>query len=225
MGRTTTREMLTEIRDTFGQLDPNVYSDSLLMRYVNEAYISDVCANFDLPELDAPLTHGTTANQAWIDLTAKDFLKINDVYRIADSYRLEPISRLNRTQLGGLYTTQVGPPEKWWVYWQASGFRPALGIWPTPDKVYSLQVDIRRRPPEMAIGDQTQLPEPFDAPIKYFAMSRVAARLRLMEEAQSFEKLATEKVMQAAGIDFYGSRMYRSVSGPSHFGTRDGGEQ
>lgn len=222
MGRMTTREILTEMRDTYGQLDPNVYSDSLLMRYVNEAYISDLCANFDLPELDAPLSVNTVASQSYVALTASDFLKVNEVYRTVDSYRLEPISRLNRTQLGGLYTTQVGPPEKWWLYWLPATSQPALGIWPTPDKVYALQVDIRRRPAELAIGDQTQLPETFDGAIRYFALGRLAARLRLMDESKVFADLATQKAMQAAGIDVYGSRMYRAVSGPSNFGTRDG---
>jgi hypothetical protein len=221
----TTREMLTEIRDTFGQLDPNVYSDSLLMRYINEAYISDICANFDLPELDAPLAVTTTASQAYVELAASNFLRVNEVYRIQDSYRMEPISRLNRTQLGGLFSTQVGPPEKWWLYWVTSPPLPGIGIWPTPDKAYQLQIDIRRRPNELAIGDQSDLPEPFDGAIRYFAMSRVAARLRLHDERQAYEQLAQEKAAQATGIDIYGSKMYRSVSGPSHFGSRGGGEE
>ncbi len=224
MGRITTKEILTEMRDTYGQLDPNVYSDALLMRYINAAYITDVCSNYELPELDSPSSQGTTALQPYIELHATPILRVNNVFRVEDSYVMEPINRLDRTRLGGLYTTQTGPPEKWWLHWVPSSSAPGLGIWPTPDKVYALSMDVRRRPTELAIGDQTTLLEIWDDVIKLFAMSRLATRLRLPDEAKGHFQLAAMMASQAGGTELYGSKMYRSVSGAGHYGTRGEGE-
>ena len=226
MGRMLASDIITEIRNTYGQLDTTTYPDADLLVYINTAYLSDVCAaQWNLPELDSPISVTAGSGVALCDLTQTDFIKINEVYRVADSYRMEgPVSRMDMVRLGGLYTTQTGPPEKWWPFWNATTKVPSLGIWPKTDKAYALQVDVRRRPAVLDTGDATDLAEVWDEAVKAFALSRMARRLRLLDEAQNHWQYAVALSSQAGGVESYGSTMYRSATGAQHYGSRPGGE-
>lgn len=225
MGRQTTAEMLDEARLIYGIPEDDTKRDAAtLMRWLNQSYIGDLCAAYAIPELEDYIAKNTAATNPTITFSgaSETFLRVIDVVRASDSHKLTRSSWTDYAEAGGfLTTTTIGEPERWFVATDESN--QILRIYPCPNAIYTLNIIVRIRPHELAIGEQTIIPEVWDEPIRAFFTCRVALSLRIFDEASAWRQYGTALANQALGLETYGTNVLKVPSGGRGM-NRTGGE-
>ena len=210
-GILTTTEMITDMRQNLGSPDTTVWSDAMLLRDINRAYISDICAvpGYNLPELLALQTVATVAATATVVCSGGDpYLMILNVIRASDSVVLPKMTGLDYANNAGHLTTTTGVAENWMEFGDET-----IRIYPFPVVAENLYLEVRLVPETLADGDVTVISPQWDEVLTAFAHSRLAMRLRLYDDANNWRALADQIAGRLSGLQPGVSELFRTVSG------------
>jgi len=210
-GVLTTTEILADMRQNLGNPDSTVWSDAMLLRDINRAYVSDICAfpQYYFPELLSTLSVTTVVGSTVVDCSGGDpYLKIEMVVRASDSVFLPKMSSLDFANNAGFLGTTIGTAENWQEFGTET-----LRIYPTPVVAESLNVEVRLSPAVLEDGDTTVIGPQWDEVLNAYAHSRFAMRLRLYDDANNWRTLADQIAGRLSGLQPGGSELFRTVSG------------
>lgn len=208
MARMTASDMITEIRDAIGS-PTETLSDTKLLRFINQTYLNDVCAKYDLPELDESTTITTSSGTADYELSVSNVGRIKEVTDTTNNLQLESISDYQYEQY-----TQSGTWSGQPVYWLISGVgtnsRMQMTLGPTPAGAYSVSIKYRKYPSELVTSPTATSPivnQAWDDVIIHGAISRAWRILGDLAKSEYFRKLSLDLGSEAARISIYPSQV------------------
>jgi hypothetical protein len=210
-GVLTTTEVIADMRQNLGNPGTDVWSDAMLLRDINRAYVSDICAvpGYSFPELLELQTVATVAATATVDCSGGDpYLMILNVIRASDSVVLPRMTGLDYANNSGHMTTTTGVAENWMEFGDET-----IRIYPFPVTAENLYLEVRLVPETLADGDVTVISPQWDEVLNCYAHSRFAMRLRLYDDANNWRQLADQVASRVSGLQVGGSEMFRTVSG------------
>ena len=208
----------------FGNPNPTIFTAATKLAMVNEAYINDIAACFPIPEITQSLPETISATTGYygpIDFT--DYVRINNVVRVDDSFVMIPMSQEDYARLGGQLAIPVqGSPDRWYLEWSLAESGVVIMPYPKPQIDLDVIIHVNRRPVDLGSADATTLQAIWDEPLKAYFISRYAQMLRNYDDARYWRDYAQATVARLAPFDVYGSKMMRTLPAPVGFGNMGG---
>ena len=220
MGARTATDFIAEPQRLFGlPSSSTIWGPSVLLGFLNNSYLVDICASVAVPELTDELQATVPAGTVMFPIDMVNYLRINDVIRVEDSYVVRPADSLNVAQLGGnLPTAQPGSIEYWYIV--GDGTNVFLRVFNPPAIDTDLLLLRNFRPPALGPTVNTILHEMFDDALQGFLNARVANELRNYADGDAWFKIATNRLQRAVGKDTYGTKVMRTLNAAGSVGDR-----
>lgn len=213
MGTLLGKEFSYDIRDLFGDMDSKSYPrEDQVLRDINSAYLNDICAAADLSELDTTDTEATVASTATTAFSVTDVLAIKG---IVDNNGI-PLKEITANEYDRLWARTgaiTGIPTHWYRTGATTSGTITVRWYPVPNAAYTMTLNYRDRPAALTATTATIIDSMYDEAILYFAAARVAARMRMFDEAMRFKKYAQALRSEALGSQMRSSEYRWSIYG------------
>lgn len=196
MGTLTGSGFDTDVRAIIGNPGTSELPTATLLRFINSAYIEDVCLRWDLLELRTSATSNTTASTQAFTSSANACMKFLAIHNAAGQVLIEltpevesrfavPVAVLtsSSSQLTGVPTHYI---RKGGAAYSTLSFL----LYPTPDGIYPLTVWFVSRPSVIGDATATAIDALWDQVILHYAASRAAAFRRMYDDATQLRSYA-----------------------------------
>lgn len=161
---------------------------STLNEWLNDAYL-DVCTSLDIDEMKGSLAIATVAGQALYRLPA--VVSSTQGAALTDSQMMndgQPLSKVDKSAYRD-WPNRSGRPE----YYFREG--ELIVLYPTPDKAYSIALDIRIRPIPLTLDTHSpMLGQEWHRPIRLTARGMAFDDLQEFDKALPAENSATSSI-------------------------------
>jgi len=217
MARLTADDMIAIVRDCCGGETSETLSDTRILRFLNESYISYV-SKYTPDQLSASTTVSAVNGTAEYTLSVSDVVQINDIVDDTNNFKLYPMSEEQYHNF-----TQGDAPSGDANYWYVSGATAdnwKVYLWPTPGSSATLNVYYTKELDLVASPTATSplTPRALDEAIYLKAAGKTWAQLGDVEQsdkyfkmARSSETIAKESIYTPSYIPQYlGSRVGRA---------------
>lgn len=220
MGVLTAAKMELDIRGIVPEAPSERVQSVQVLRHINAAYHTDVCARVDLPELDTTTTESTVASTATttFDGTSNDILTPKGITDNTGQPLIE-ISANVLDRIVGRTTTTTGTPTHWYRTTNSTVGQVVVRWYPVPDAAVTMTLNYRRRPPELTISTATVIDTLYDEPIIYYAASRVASFVREFKAAKELRSYADSLLSSVAGTMIHTPQWRWGIRGESPTGS------
>ena len=220
MGARTATDFIAESQRLFGLPSSSpVWGPGVLLGFLNNSYLVDICASVAIPEITDEKTLTVAAGSTTVGVNMAEYIRINDVIRVEDSYVVRPADSLNVAQLGGnLPTAQPGSIEYWYLI--RNGGDMLIRVFNPPAIDTDILLLRNLYPLPLGSGDSTVLHEMFDDALQGFLNARVASELRNYTDGDAWFKMATNRLQRAVGKDTYGTKVMRTLNAAGSVGDR-----
>lgn len=207
----------SDIRDIFADVDAVSFPrEAQVLRDINSAYIEDVCSVLDLDELDSSTSENTVASTATttFDGSSHDIL-IPKTITDADGLPLVEIKAREYDLFTARSGDTTGTPTHWYRTSNATVGDLVARWFPLPNAAVAMTLSYRKRPSALTSSTATVIDSLYDQVILYLAAGRVAARMRMFDEAKKLTGYGIGLRSQIAADQTRSSGHRWGVHGPS----------
>ena len=190
MGTLTGAQFSYDVRDLFLDVDAKSYPrEDQVLRDINSSYTNDLCGAVNLDELDATDTEATVASTATTAFSATDVLSIKGIVD-NNGLPLKEITSNEYDRLQARTGSLTGVPTHWYRTGSTTSGQVTVRWYPVPNAAYTMTLNYQKRPTALTASTATTIDSMYDEAILYFTAARVAARMRMFNEAMGFKKYA-----------------------------------
>lgn len=198
MARLTAQDMVSIIRDICGGETSETLTDTRILRFINEAYLSLV-SKYCHDQLSTSTTISTSSGTATYELSVSDVVEFTDLVNDTKNFKLYPMSEMeyHRFTQGD---AQSGDPVFWYIDGVGDNDRYQIRLWPTPissDTIYVYYTKL-----EELVLDPTPtsavVPRVWDKVIYLYAAASVWEMLGDDDKADRFLQMAARNEGLAA---------------------------